>query len=175
MFRRNRMARGALSALALALVVAAPAGAAQPTRTVIDTSADQHYAAGEGCPFSVTVDQAPGSRVTVTNNSDGSTVYEHHEMKRAITNDTNGKVLIDDQIYHDLEWIDPSNGWIRGITSGRSIQQFYPGDVGPYGIQQSPDAYVINGTTWWAWDPATQHQTEFTWTGTLIDICAAIS
>ena len=175
MFQANRAARGAVIALALAAIVAAPAAAAQPTRTVIDSSPVAHYAAGEGCPFAVSVYQTPGSRVTVTDFSDGSTVYEHHQMKRRITNDATGASFTENQIYHDLEWIDPSNGWIRGITSGQSIQQFYPGDVGPYGIQESPDAYVIYGTTWWAWDPATQHQTEFTWTGTLTDICASIS
>ncbi|MBA2719523.1 MAG: hypothetical protein H0U52_09830 [Chloroflexi bacterium] len=123
----------------------------------------------------MTVYRARDGRATETDFSDGSTVYEVHSMKRTITNDATGQSLTENQIYHDLEWIDPSNGWIRGITSGQSIQQFYPGDVGPNGIVQEPAAYIIHGTTWWAWDPATEHQTEFRWTGTLTDICAVIS
>ena len=49
MRKHTQTARGALSALALALVVAAPATAAQPTRTVLPaTSLVEHYPAGSG-------------------------------------------------------------------------------------------------------------------------------
>jgi hypothetical protein len=174
--RLTRTARGAVIAVALAVVVAAPAAAAQPTRTVNQiTNLVSHKPADTACTFDVTVYMTPGARVTETDFSDGSTVYQVHSMKRAITNDATGATFVENQIYHDREWIDPANGWIRGVTSGQSIQQFYPGDVGPYGIVEQPSAYVIYGTTWWAWDPATEHQTEFTWTGTLTDICATIS
>jgi hypothetical protein len=175
--RLTRTARGAVVAVALALLWAAPAAAAQPTRTVTHLRGDRvgHFPAGTGCTFDVTVYVNSRAQVTVTEFSDGSTVYEVHSMKRAITNDATGVSFVENQQYHDREWIDPATGWIRGVTSGQSIQQFYPGDVGPYGIVEQPAAYVIYGTTWWAWDPATEHETEFTWTGTLTDICAAIS
>jgi len=96
-------------------------------------------------------------------------------MKRTITSDVTGKTFVENLEFHDVEWIDPATGWIRGVTNGQAITQFYPGDVGPFGIVDQPVAYQVYGTQWWAWDPATQQQTAFEYTGTLTNICAAIS
>ncbi len=174
--RLPRTARGAVIALALALVVAAPAAAAQPTRTVFPiTSLVQHYGAGSGCPFDVTVYLTPGARTTITSFSDGSTVYEAHSMKRVITSDVTSKTFVENLVFHDLERTDPATGVLHGVTSGQQIQTFWPGDVGPYGIVQQVSSYQIDGTAWWAWDPATGQQPSFSYTGTITDICAALS
>src|SRR5258706_2029456 len=70
--RLTRTTRGAVVALALALLGAAPAAAAQPTRTVIVAGPVAHYPAGTGCEFDVTVYRSPGSRTTITDFSDGN-------------------------------------------------------------------------------------------------------
>jgi hypothetical protein len=174
--RLTRTARGAVIALALALVVAAPVDAAPPTRTlIVPTSLVRHFPAGDGCTFDVTVYLTPGARTTITDFSDGTEVNETHSMKRTITNDATGATFVENQSFHDVEWLDPATGLIHGITNGQAISQFYPGDIGPYGVVDQPVAYLVYGTQWWAWDTATNHQTAFSYTGTLTDICAAIS
>jgi hypothetical protein len=172
----TRSARAAVIAVALALVVVAPAAAAQPTRTVFPkTSLVDHFGAGSGCPFDVTVYLKPGARTTITSFSDGSTVYEAHSMKRVITSDVTGKTFVENLVFHDVERTDPATGVLHGVTSGQQIQTFWPGDVGPYGIVQQESSYQIDGTAWWAWDPATGQQPSFSYRGTITDICAALS
>src|SRR5437870_2284136 len=70
--RLTRTARGAAIALVFALVVAAPAAASQPTRTVTHFTGDRvaHFPAGDGCTFDVTVYLSTRAHVTVTEFSD---------------------------------------------------------------------------------------------------------
>ena len=87
MLRLPRTARGAVIALVFGLVYAAPAAAAVPTRTVRHLPADRvgHFPADDGCTFNVTVYSDPKGRVTVTDFSNGTEVYEVHAMFRTIS------------------------------------------------------------------------------------------
>lgn len=176
MNKLNRTAPSAVIALVLAAAWAAPTAAAQPTRTVVPApNLVEHFPAGYGCTFDVTVYLAPGARTTVTNFSDGTTVYEAHSLNRVITSDVTGKTFVDNQVFRDVEWIDAATGVLHGVTTGQQIQTFWPGDVGPFGIVTQPSAYMIDGIAWWAWDPATGQQPSFAYAGPITDICAAIS
>jgi hypothetical protein len=176
MSRLRRAARGAVIALGLALVVAAPAAAARPTRTVYELSLVSHYPAGSGCTFDVTAYKEPGSHVTVTKLSGGTVVYESHSMHRIIVNDATGATFAQNLEYHDAEWTDPATGVIHGLTSGQSLQFLLPGDIMPDGAVVSQTVtYQVWGTQRWTWDPATGQTVFLSYTGTLTDICAAIS
>jgi len=175
--RLGRTARGAIGALALALVVSAPASAAQPTRLVTHFPADRvaHFAAGDGCPFNVTVYSDPKGHGSVTDFSDGTEVYVVHAMFRTITNDATGATFVENQEYRDAEWVDATTGLIRGETSGQFIDTFWPGDVGPYGVVHQNVSYAIIGSQTYVLDPTTYATLSVTIKGTITDICAAIS
>ena len=172
--RLTRTTRGAVVALALALLGAAPAAAAQPTRTVIVAGPVAHYPAGTGCEFDVTVYRSPGSRTTITDFSDGNEMLLNHATHRTITNDATGATFVEESISHEVDTF--PNGLITGTINGQFIWEFYPGDVGPDGVVldhllalyvQGVATYVVDGTTY-----ATL---EIHIVGTITDICAAIS
>jgi len=108
--RVRRAAVGFVVLATIALVAAAPAAAAQPTRTVVPGQPVSHFPAGSGCTFAVTAYQTPGSRVTITDFSDGTHVTDVHAMHRTIVNDATGATFGDNQEFHDVEWIDPTTG-----------------------------------------------------------------
>ena len=173
----RRTARGAVIAVVLALIVAAPVAAAQPTRTVTHFPGDRvgHFPAGTGCTFDVTVYSGPPAHITVTDFSDGTEVVEVNATKRAITSDVTGKVFMDDQVYRDAERIDPATGLLRGETSGQFIDTFFPGDVGPYGVVDQVVSYAIIGHQTYTLDPNTFATLALSITGSITNICAAIS
>lgn len=175
--RLTRPARGAAIALVLGLLVAAPAAAAQPARTVFHFSGDrvQHYLAGNGCPFDVTVHLTSRAGVSITDFSDGREVIEENSMHRAISSDVTGKTFVENQEFRDVEWIDPTTGLRFGETSGQFIDTFWRGDVGPYGIVDQNVSYAIVGHQTYVLDPNTYATLALTVTGTITDICAAIS
>jgi hypothetical protein len=176
MSRLPRAARGAVIALVLAAVWAAPAVAARPTRTIYQLALVSHFPAGTGCTFDVTAYLQPGAQVTVTEFSDGRVVYESHSMHRIITSDVTHDSFEDNLEFHDLEWTDPTTGLIHGVTRGQSIQQLLPGDIMPGGgVVSQPVSYQVWGTQRWTWDPATGQTVFLGYTGTLTDICAALS
>ena len=173
----TRTARGAVIAVGLALVLAAPAAAAAPTRTVTHFPADRvgHFPAGTGCTFDVTVYSDPMGRVTVTDFSDGTEVYVVHAMFRTITSDVTGATFVENQEYRDAEWIDATSGLLRGETGGQFIDTFWPGDVGPYGVVDQPVAFAIIGSQTYVLDPNTYATLALNIKGTITNICAAIS
>jgi hypothetical protein len=173
----SRTARGVLVLAGLALVSAAPAAAAQPTRTVTQFPANRvaHFPAGDGCTFDATVLSIAPGHGTVTDFGDGREVYEVHAMKRAITSDVTGKTFVENQQYRDVEWIDPTSGLIFGQTSGQFIDTLYPGDMGPYGVVDQNVSYAIIGWQTYVLDPNTFATLSITIKGTITDICATIS
>jgi len=177
LFRLPRVARGAVIALVLTVMVAAPAAAAQPTRTVTHLPGDRvgHFPAGTGCTFDVTVYSSPPAHVAVTDFSYGTEVYEVHGMMRTITSDVTGKTFLDNLQYRDAEWIDPATGMIRGETSGQFIDTFWPGDVGPYGVVTENVSYAIIGSQTYVLDPNTYATLALTIKGTITNICEVIS
>lgn len=176
MSRLTRPARGAVIALVLALVVAAPAAAAQPTRVVRPAqNLVEHFPAGSGCTFDVTVSLMPSARATITEFSDGTTVYQGHSMHRVITSDVTGKTFGGNLEFRDAEWIDATSGLLIGETSGQFIDTFWPGDVGPYGVVDENVSYAITGRQTYVLDPNTYATLALSISGSVVNICTAIS
>ena len=174
MARLTRSAHGAAIALVFALLVAAPAAAAQPTRTVFHPTGGLHPA-GQGCAFNISYVDAPGARITVTDFSDGSEASDVHAVA-TLTNDSTGSTFVHKAFFHDVNWLDAANGVFRGMTNGQSVFWFFPGDVGPYGIVGGDGlALRIEGTIWYAADATTFAVKEFSYQGTVTDVCALLS
>jgi hypothetical protein len=175
--RLPRPARGAVIALVLAVLWAAPAAAAVPTRTVSHVPGDRvgHFPAGTGCTFDVTVYSDPKAHATVTDFSDGTEVYVVHAMFRTITSDVTGATFVENQEYRDAEWIDATSGLLRGETSGQFIDTFFPGDVGPYGVVDQVVSYSIIGSQTYLLDPNTYATLALNIKSTITDCCATIS
>ena len=175
--RLPRAARGVILALGLTVLVVAPVAAAAPTRTVRNLPADRvaHFAAGEGCTFDATVYSSPKGRVTVTDFSDGTEVYEVHAMQRTIVSDVTHKSFVENQEYRDIEWIDASTGLRLGETSGQFIDTFWPGDIGPYGVVDENVSYAIVGSQTYTLDPNSYATLVLSIKGTITNICAVIS
>jgi len=174
MVRLTRSARGALIAVVLALLVAAPAAAAQPTRTVHSPSPVGHYPAGTGCEFDVTAYRSGRTANTVF--SDGREVVETHYIDYTMVNDANGKTFVINFVHHEVDRYDAANDVIHGRSSGDTIFTFVPGDVGPDGATvdhifsiyaKGTVTYVIDGTSFATLAISIQ--------GTYTDICAALS
>ncbi len=172
--RLTRSARGAIIAVALALVWAAPAAAAQPTRTVFYPTGGSHPA-GQGCTFAISYVDAPGARITVTDFSDGREVSDVHAIA-TLTNDANDKTYVHKAFFHAVDWYDAANGVWRSVIDGQSVSWFYPGDLGPYGIVGADGlALRIEGTVWVTWDPNANAVTEFAYVGTITNVCTLLS
>ena len=174
MVRLIRSARGALIALVLALLVAAPAAAAQPTRTVHSPSPVGHFPAGTGCEFDVTAYRS--GRTANTYFSDGREVVETHYIDYTMVNDANGKTFVIDFVHHEVDHYDAANDVIRGRSSGDTIFTFVPGDVDPDGATvdhifsiyaKGTVTYVVDGTSFATLAISIQ--------GRYTDICAALS
>ena len=172
--RLPRAARGAIIALALALAWAAPAAAAQPTRTVFHPTGGSHPA-GQGCAFDISYVDAPGSRITVTDFSDGREAADVHAVA-TLTNDATGATFVHRAFFHDVFWYDASAGVYRDVTNGQFVAWFYPGDIGPYGIVGADGlALRIEGTAWSTWDPNANAVTAFDYQGTVTSVCSLLS
>ena len=176
MRKLTRTARGILIALVLGLLVSAPTAAAQPTRTRIDLTGTGIFSADEsGCGFAVSREWLPGSRVTITDFSDGTEVIERRAMA-TLTNVATGATFLSKYSFHDMSRFDAANGVYRGEESGEFILAFYPGDMGPYGLVQAPGLGLhFDGTVWYAWDVNANATTEFAYSGKIIDVCALLS
>lgn len=176
MAKLTRTARGAVIALALALMVAAPAAAAQPTRTVIYVPpSTRSLDAGAFCAFAVTTDRPSGTRFTVTDFSDGREAVMGLIVGRTYTNPATGKSFAAPTQGHEVDWFD-AYPVVSGEAQGQFVWQALPGDVGPGGviIDQLTEFYIHGSVTYVAnWETGATSQ--FSMTGTATDICAAIS
>lgn len=170
----TRSARGAVIALVLALVVAAPAAAAQPTRTVRPLHGGFVLPAGTACAFDV-AGEPTGGFVAVTTFSDG-TVQVSVRARGAYVNMETGARFPTVDSWHELDTFDSATGLLVFATEGQTSFTLLPGDVGPFGLVGSNGAfYHIIGTTTATYDTVTGHVTQFSYTGTVTDICAALS
>jgi hypothetical protein len=175
MTRLSRTARGALIAVALAVIWAAPAAAAQPTRSVIQGTLVSHYPAGEGCDFDVTAYKLPSAHTTVIEFSDGTLVFDAHSLHRRIVNDATGAEYDENIVSHEVDNVD-ANGIDHGSINGQFIWQFYPGDMGPDGvILDHVLALDIVGRATYTVVWETGVTLEISIVGRYTDICAAIS
>lgn len=179
MSRRNRLARGAGIALTLGLIAAAPAAAAQPTRTVRPLSGGFVLPAGTACAFAVA---GSPSTVSVRNGFVSTLAFSSGEVLRfvraegAYVNLATGAEFPTEDTFRDLSTYDAATGIIVGVESGETTWSFLPGDQGPFGIVGSDGAlYHMIGTVSYTFDVNTNHATQFAYTGSVTDVCAALS
>jgi hypothetical protein len=172
--RLTRTARGAVIAVTLALVVAAPAAASRPTRTVIDLGPLTRQAlAGTFCDFDVTLSR-PASWLSVMDFSDGREALVGHAIPRTVTNDATGATFVASTSAHEVDRFDST--LVRGEVTGQFIYEFLPGDVGPGGVVVDHLLELfIQGKATYVYDSNTNATVQFTLEGTATDICAAIS
>jgi hypothetical protein len=170
----TRATRGAVIALVLALVVAAPAAAAQPTRIVFQHLQTWVLPAGTACPFDVIAEQVSGFAAKTTF-SDG-TVLITKDANTLFTNEHSGASVVLRLVYRQIERFDPATGVITGSSTGQSPDNFVPGDVGPYGVVASPGALLnFVGTVQYTYDTNTNVFSVPAYSGTVTDICALLS
>lgn len=168
-----RSRRWAALGFAVALMWVQPAAASQPTRTLIYPEA-MVIPAGSGCAFDVLEEPLRGW-AAVTEFSDGAFVLKA-QVNAAITNVETGATFVHKARFHGVERFDPETGLIRGVTNGPIVWWLSPGDVGPYGVVEDPGVFVrIVGTVWYAVDPETGALVEFSYQGSIVDVCALIS
>jgi hypothetical protein len=171
--RLTRSARGAVIALALALVVAAPAAAAQPTRTVFHQLSPWVLPKGTACAFDVIGVQVSGF-ATKTIFSDGTQVITK-DATALFTNEESGASVVLRLVYRDVERFDPATGVITGSSNGQSPANFVPGDVGPFGVVTGNGAlFNFVGTLNYTYDTNT-NVFSVSSSGTVTDVCALIS
>jgi hypothetical protein len=173
MARLTRSARGAVIALVFALLWAAPAAAARPTRVVHDLQSFV-YAAGTACPFDVE-GEPTGGFIARTTFSDG-TVQVSVRARGAYVNVATGDSFPTPDTFRDRSRFDEATGIVVGVENGETTWSFLPGDVGPFGVVGGDGAlYHFVGTVWYTFDTNTNHATQFAYTGIVTDVCAALS
>ena len=169
----TRSAGGAIIALLLALVVTSPAAAAQPTRTVHDDLSGFTIRAGSACAFDVQGQPSFGFTAK-TVFSDGRIMYSVHAHGAYVNAVTNTRYPTIDN-FQAVEWDDPVTGNAYVVLEGQGASWFLPGDTGPFGTVGPNGAfYDFVGRITFTID-ATGATTQFSWVGTVTDICAALS
>jgi hypothetical protein len=183
--RLTRTARGAVIAVALALVVAAPAAAATPPTRTVRALHPSVIPAGSGCAFDVIGDPQlsptshaalqSGGFVAETDFSDGSVTYSVRARGAYVNLETGARFPTVDS-WHELDRFYPATGLLVFATEGQTSFTLLPGDMGPLGVVGGNGAFFhIVGTTTATYDTVAGHVTQFFYTGTVTDICAAIS
>jgi hypothetical protein len=171
--RLTRTARGAIIALGLALVVAAPVAAAPPTHTRYDLSPFTNPA-GTACTFDVE-GQPYWGFIDKTVFSDGR-IQHSVRAHGAYVNPANGAVYLTADNFRALDLIDPVTNIDTVVLNGMFADSFLPGDQGPFGtVGSDPLFYDFVGTAWFTYDLNTGVTTSFRFVGTATDICAALS
>jgi hypothetical protein len=172
--RLPRAARGAVIGLALALVAAVPAAAAQPTRTVYGLDS-WVMPAGTACAFDVEGQPYWGFIVS-TRFSDGR-VQNAVLAYGAYVNLATGAAFPTSDTSRVLHRFDPATGIDVVLMNGQNSYNFVPGDMGPFGIVTNSNGafYHIVGSVSYTWDANTNHYTKFAYSGIVTDICAALS
>jgi hypothetical protein len=173
MARLTRTACGAGVALVLALVVAAPAAAAQPVKTTHRTLHPFTIPADAACAFDVEGQPDFGFSMhwTLSDGAEKGSVHAHGDY----VNPANGMryPTLDNFSYY--QWTDPISGDTYVVLEGQAADSFLPGDTGPFGTVGPHGAfYDFVGRITFTID-ANGATTRFSWVGTATDICAALS
>jgi hypothetical protein len=174
MARLTRLARGVVVAVVLALVVAGPAAAATPpTRTVFEPHPFV-TPAGQGCSFDV--------RGVPTSGFVALTVFSENEWRKSVhvkatlENVDTGATYSVNNTWTELDVYDPATNILVVTTSGQVIIEFWPGDVSPFGgLITTATLYRFIGTNTNTVDFNLNHTVQFSWSGQVIDVCAALS
>lgn len=170
--RLPRAARGAVIALGLALVVAAPAAAAQPTRTVHGLHGFT-IPADMACPFDVEGQPSSGFSA-YTEFSDGRLMGSVHAKGDYVNAETGARYPTLDN-FQFVQWYDAITGNTYVVLEGQAADSFLPGDTGPFGTVGAHGAfYDFVGRITFTID-ANGATTQFSWVGTATNICAALS
>ena len=171
----RRTASGAVVALVLALVAAAPAAAAQPTRTVVQDDPVSHYPAGRGCDFDVTAYKQPSAHYTEFDFSSGVVAYQIHAMHRRIVNDATGAEYDESIVAREVDSAD-ANGIDHGSINGQFIWTFLVGDVYLDGsVMDHVTSLDMVGRATYTVDLNTGATLAISFVGQSTDICAAIT
>lgn len=166
-------ARGAALAVVLAFVLAAPAAAAQPTRTVTQGLPGFILPAGSACAFDVAGRPSRGF-IARTGFSDGRVLLSVRAHGEYVNLETGSRYPTADN-YRDLSTTG-ADGIITGTETGETTWYFLPGEVGPFGIVQAPGAlYHFVGSVWYTYDTVAGRATSFTFVGTVRDFCRLLS
>jgi hypothetical protein len=171
--RLPRVARGAVIAVALALMVAAPAAAATPPTRIVHDLQPFVLPAGTACAFDVAgrPDRGFSARTTFSDGRIQSSVRAHG----AYVNVATGATFPTADNFRSLERIDPVTGIDTVVVNGESTSSFLPGDDGPFGLVTQESFYKFVGTYWFTYNLNTGQQTDFRYAGTVEDVCAALS
>ena len=170
--RLTRTARGAAAAAVLALIVAAPAAAGQPTRTVSPLTP---FVIPAGRPGRSMFEAQPSRGFTAeTDFSDGRVRYSIYGVGAYVNLDT-GKRFATEDTSSVVVHSDPATEIDVYRAKGQNTWPFLPGDVGPFGVVDSPAMYHIIGTMTQTWDNNTNRSSGFSYSGAITDVCAALS
>jgi hypothetical protein len=178
----NKLARtapGALAALLLVVGSAAPVAAGQPTHIHHGGYTSFPLPAGTACAFDVeghpdNVSMLHGIGIR-WDRSDGSVVH-FTRAKGAYVNMETGAQYPTEDTYRDVSTLDPGTNILVGDESGQTTWSFLPGDEGPFGvIGENGGLYHFIGTLSYTYDLNDFQVLQFSFTGSVEDVCAAIS
>jgi len=171
--RMTRPARGAVIAVALALIVAAPATAATPPTRIVHDLHPFVLPAGTACAFDVAgrPDWGFSARTSFSDGRIQSSVRAHG----AYVNVATGATFPTADNFRALDQIDPVTGIDTVVANGQLTNSFLPGDDGPFGLITQASFYKFVGTIWFKYNLNTGQQTDFRYVGTVEDVCAALS
>lgn len=165
----------ALIPLAVAPVAAAtpPAAVATPIRVVHSNLTGFVLPAGTACSFAVAGDPDWGFSAH-TYFPDGlvrSSVRAHGAY---VNVETGARYPTADNFYV-VDDVDPSTNIDHVFLAGMAASSFLPGDDGPFGLVTEASFYDFVGTITFDYNLNTGQQTNFSYRGTVTDICAALS
>jgi hypothetical protein len=173
--QRNRLARGAFVAGVLALAIAGPAAAATPPSRTVTYPTGWFAPAGQACTFDI--------RGVPTSGFEATTVFDENHWLRSVR----VKGYYENLVTHKTYWVndtwterdvwDPTANTLTIVGDGQIDVPFWPGDTSPFGgIVTTAAYYRFAGTTTNVVDfNGTPRTAEFSWSGKLTDICAALS
>ncbi len=175
----RRTAPAAVVALVLALGATAPAAAAQPTHIYHGGYTAIDLPAGTACAFDV---QGQPDNITMAHGlairwdrSDG-TVVHFTRAKGAYVNMETGAEYPTEDTYRDVSTYDDATGILVGSESGPTTWSFLPGDQGPFGVVgENGGLYHFIGTVSYTYDLNVFQILQFSFTGSVVDVCAALS
>jgi len=175
MSRLPRPARGAVIAVALALIYAAPAAAKTPPTRTVSYPQGWFAPAGQACTFDI--------RGVPTSGFEATTVFDDSHWIRSVRvkgyyeNLVTHKTYWVNDTWTELDVYDATTNILTITGNGQIDVPFWPGDTGPFGDVVTTAAYYrFAGTTVNVVDfNGVPRTADFTWSGRITDICAALS
>jgi len=158
-----------------ALLIAAPAAfAGKPVKTPGVIPAAEVISAGFGCSFDVL--WHPNEGAIIDFEFDGGRQARIANGDVTLTNLETGKTFIHEARYHGTYTVDPTTNEVEIVTNGAFIISFYPGDAGPYGeVAELGMLLRFVGNTRITVDLETLAYADFSYAGTMTDVCALLA